>query len=289
MPITPEHLSALSAYQMLWRSDAPGADVEAAFAAGFRDHRPGAPEAGVAEFAEHRKAALGALSGLSAQYEPIAGDGQRLAAHATVSGVHSGEFFGVAATGKTLRWREVHLFEVRDGRIAEHWMDAALLSAYLQMTGRGQPDAEPPRAVPSGLSHRYSAAEQQAPLDAYMAMVAGHDASAAQKLYTDDYLQHGPFGPNVTRREFETGNREVVWKAMPDISIELTPFLADGELVAYRGLGHGTHTGAELFGVPPAGREVSFTETHIVRLRGDRVCEHWLQVDLLGLLNQLQS
>jgi predicted ester cyclase len=289
MPVTPEHLSALRAYEMLWRGDAPAAGVEAAFAPGFRDHRPGAPEAGVAELAEHRTAALGALSGLSARYEPIAGDGQRLAAHATVSGVHSGEFFGVAPTGKTLSWREVHLFEVRDGRIAEHWMDAALLSAYVQMTGRGQPDTEPPRAVPSGLSRSCTAAEQQAPLDAYTAMVAGHDASAAQKLYTHDYLQHGPFGPNVTRSEFEAGNRDVVWKAMPDISIELTPFLTDGELVAYRGLGRGTHTGAELFGLPPAGRRVSFTETHIVRLRGDRVCEHWLQVDLLGLLNQLQS
>ena len=47
--------------------------------------------------------------------------------------------------------------------------------------------------------------------------------------------------------------------------------------------------GAELFGIPPAGRHVSFTETHIVRLRGERVCEHWLQVDLLGLLNQLHA
>jgi predicted ester cyclase len=289
MPITSEHLSALRAYEMLWQGDAPGADVEAAFAPGFTDHRPGAPEAGVAEFAEHRKAALGALSGLSARYEPIAGDGQRLAAHATVGGVHSGEFFGVAPTGKALSWREVHLFEVRDGRIAEHWMDAALLSAYLQMTGRGQPDTEPPRAVPSSLSRRYTAAEQQAPLDAYAAMVARHEASAARKLYTDDYLQHGPFGPNVTRSEFEAGNRDVVWKAMPDISIDLTPFLTDGELVAYRGLGHGTHTGTELFGVPASRRHVGFTETHIVRLRGDRVCEHWLQVDLLGLLNQLQS
>ena len=288
MPVSPELLSALRAYERLWRSDAADADVEAAFAAGFTDHRPGAPEAGVAEFAEHRKDALGALSGLSALYEPVASGGQRLAAHATVSGVHTGEFFGVAATKKTLSWREVHLFEVRDGRIAEHWMDAALLSAYLQMTGAGQPDAEPPRAVPSGLSRSYSPAEQQAPLDAYMAMVGGHDASVARKLYTDDYLQHGPFGPNVTRSEFEAGNRDVVWKALPDITIELTAILADGELVAYRGLGQGTHTGAELFGIPPAGRHVSFTETHIVRLRGDRVCEHWLQVDLLGLLNQLQ-
>ena len=288
MPLSPKHLSALSAYERLWRSDGSDADVEAAFAAGFRDHRPGAPEAGVGEFAEHRKAAFGALSDLSARYEPVAGDGQRLAAHATVSGVHTGEFFGVAPTGKPLSWREVHLFELRDGRIAEHWMDAALLSAFLQMTGQGQPDAEPPRAVPSGLSRSYSAAEQQAPLDAYMAMVGGHDASVARTLYSDDYLQHGPFGPNVTREEFEAGNRDIVWKAMPDITIELTPFLANGELVAYRGLGQGTHTGAELFGIPPAGRHVSFTETHIVRLRGERVCEHWLQVDLLGLLNQLQ-
>ena len=289
MPVSPELLSALSAYERLWRSDASDDDVEAAFASGFTDHRPGADGTGVAEFREHRRSAFDALSGLSARYEPIAGDGTRLAAHATVTGVHRGEFFGVAATGRALSWREVHLFEVRDGRIAEHWMDAALLSAYLQMTGQGEPDAEPAWAVPSGLARSYAAAEQQAPLDAYMAMVAGHDASAARKLYTDDYLQHGPFGPNVTREEFEAGNHDVVWKAMPDISIQLTPFLADGELVAYRGLGQGTHTGAELFGVPRAGRHVSFTETHIVRLRGDRVCEHWLQVDLLGLLGQLHS
>jgi len=98
-------------------------------------------------------------------------------------------------------------------------MDAALLSAYLQMTGQGQPDTEPPRPVASGLSRSYTAAEQQAPLDAYTAMVAGHDARTAQKLYTDDYRQHGPFGPNVTREEFEAGNRDVVWKAMPDIGI----------------------------------------------------------------------
>jgi len=74
-----------------------------------------------------------------------------------------------------------------------------------------------------------------------MSMVAGHDASAARRLYTDD------------------------------------------------GLGQGTHTGAELFGIPPAGKHVTFTETHIIRLRGAKVCEHWLQVDLLGLLSQLRS
>ena len=88
MPVSPEHLSALNAYERLWRSDATDADIEAALAPGFTDHRPGAPGSARAEFAGHRQAALDALSGLSARYEPVAGDGQRLAAHATITGVH---------------------------------------------------------------------------------------------------------------------------------------------------------------------------------------------------------
>src|SRR5262249_51189885 len=90
---------------------------------------------------------------------------------------------------------------------------------------------------------------QLIPLTGYMNMVASHDASTVREWGTDDYLQHGPFGANVTRDEFEAGNRDVVWKALPDISIRLTLLLADGELVAARGLGKGTHTGAELFGL----------------------------------------
>lgn len=101
-----------------------------------------------------------------------------------MTGVHTGEFLGIAATGRTLSWREVHLFEIRGGRVAEHWMDAALLSACLQITGQGEPDAEAPRPVPSGLARTYTAAEQKTPLEAYTAMVAGHAASEARKLYT---------------------------------------------------------------------------------------------------------
>ena len=94
MPVAPEHLSALGACERLWRGDATDAGIEAAFAPGFAGRRPGAPGAGIAGFAGHRQAALGALGGLPARYEPVAGDGRRLAAHATACGVHTGEFPG---------------------------------------------------------------------------------------------------------------------------------------------------------------------------------------------------
>jgi predicted ester cyclase len=286
---TEDPISCVRAYERLWRTDAPDAAVDELLAPGFVAHTPAEKDTGREEFKQHRRMALGALSDLEARFEPVVANGSRVAAHATIAGTHAGEFFGVAPTGKRLSWREVHVFDARDRQIVEHWMDAALLSAYMQMIGQGEPDGEPPRTVPSGVERQLTPRDQLAPITGYMDMVATHDASTVRRWATDDYLQHGPFGANVTRDEFEAGNRDIVWRALPDISIQLEPLLADGELVAARGLGQATHTGSSLFGVPASGKSVSFTETHIYRMRGTRVCEHWLQVDLLGLLGQLKS
>jgi predicted ester cyclase len=289
MSIPPELAAGLTAYAHLWQPLATDAAVEALFAPDFVDHRPGADGAGLREFRDHRALALNALADLQVRYEPIAADGTRVAVHGTVSGTHTGEFFGIGPTGKRLSWREVHVFDFLNGRIVEHWMDAALLAVYLQMLGQSEADGEAARTVPSGLQHDYTPAEQLIPLTNYMQMVASGDASSARDCFTDDYLQHGPFGPNVGRDEFEASNREIVWRALPDISIRLEPLVADGELVAARGYGQATHTGTDLFGNAASGKRVTFSETHVFRMRGNQVCEHWLQVDLLGLLDQLRS
>ena len=127
-----------------------------------------------------------------------------------------------------------------------------------------------------------------------LGVAAGQEQPAVVEEH-DAVAQHAPAlfgvaGDDVGRRAVGIARgRASGFVAMPDISIQLAPFLADGELVAYRGLGQGTHTGAELFGIPAAGKHTTFTETHIIRLREAKVCEHWLQVDLLGLLSQLRS
>jgi predicted ester cyclase len=287
--MTEDAMSCVRAYERLWRPDVPDAAVDQLLAPAFVAHTPAEKDTGRDEFKQHLRMALGALGDIEARFEQVLASGSRVAAHATIAGTHSGAFLGVAPTNRRLSWREVHVFDAPDGQIVEHWMDAALLGAYMQMIGQSEPDSLPSRTVPSGIEHEYTADEQLTPLTGYTNMIASHDASTVREWATDDYLQHGPFGPNVTRDEFEAGNRDIVWRALPDISIQLEPLLADGELVAARGLGRGTHTGAELFGVAPAGKHVTFTETHIYRIRGTKVCEHWLQVDLLGLLTQLQS
>jgi predicted ester cyclase len=52
----------------------------------------------------------------------IAIDGDLIAMHATLRGVHMGTFAGIAPTGKTVSSEFMIFYRVRDGRIAEHWM-----------------------------------------------------------------------------------------------------------------------------------------------------------------------
>ena len=48
----------------------------------------------------------------------------------------------------------------------------------------------------------------------------------------------------------------------------------------------GTHRGG-FMGIPATGRAVTFTSMEFNRVVGGRVAEHWVLIDLLGLLQQL--
>jgi predicted ester cyclase len=50
----------------------------------------------------------------------------------------------------------------------------------------------------------------------------------------------------------------------------------------------GTHV-TEFAGVPATGREVAFTSTAILRIREGQIAEAWDEIDLAGLLGQLQA
>jgi predicted ester cyclase len=56
----------------------------------------------------------------------VVAEGNLVAVRVTSSATQSGEFMGMAPTGKSYTIEELHLFRIADGRIAEHWhqMDA---------------------------------------------------------------------------------------------------------------------------------------------------------------------
>lgn len=64
-------------------------------------------------------------------------DGEYVALHCTHSGRHTGDFFGVPATGRDFAYRQMHMIRVVGGKGTEHWAvrdDATLMR---QLTGTG--------------------------------------------------------------------------------------------------------------------------------------------------------
>jgi predicted ester cyclase len=75
-------------------------------------------------------------------------------------------------------------------------------------------------------------------------------------------------------------------RAFPDYAGTNVEQISEGDKVANRFVFLGTHLG-EYMGVAPTGRRVEFVGNSIERVVDGRVVESWVEVDWLGVLEQL--
>lgn len=64
---------------------------------------------------------------ISHRPEDLIAEGDRVVARTTDSATHIGEFMGLAPTGKTVEFGELHLFRMKDGMIVEYWIQEDFL------------------------------------------------------------------------------------------------------------------------------------------------------------------
>jgi steroid delta-isomerase-like uncharacterized protein len=109
--------------------------------------------------------------------------------------------------------------------------------------------------------------------------------SAADELLAADYVNHdmpapvpGVEGFKLIIGMFRT--------AFPDITVTLDDALAEGDRVVTRGVFTGTHKG-EFMGIPATGKKVAVKYLDIWRLENGKCKENWVQMDMLGLMQQL--
>ncbi len=99
----------------------------------------------------------------------------------------------------------------------------------------------------------------------------GHDSAEPEPIQ----------GPAGVRARFE---KYLI--AFPGGAITVDEQIADGETVATRWTGRGTHTG-EIATIAPTGRDVTVSGLTISRVEDGLVVEEWTAWDTLGLLVQL--
>jgi steroid delta-isomerase-like uncharacterized protein len=107
-----------------------------------------------------------------------------------------------------------------------------------------------------------------------------------EELVASTFVNHDPAtgdtkGPQGTRELIE-GYRS----AFPDIRIKIEEQIAEGDLVATRWTGTGTHKG-ELMGIAPTGKGTTVTGVTIDKIKDGKIVESWNNWDTLGLMRQL--
>ena len=110
------------------------------------------------------------------------------------------------------------------------------------------------------------------------------DRQAIRALLDESYVNHdmpatpGPDGFNAVLDGFFT--------AFPDLHVTVEDVIEAGDRVATRGRFVGTHRGV-FNGVPATGKPVDVPYIDVWRVEDGKAVENWVQMDLLGLLQQV--
>jgi len=74
--------------------------------------------------------------------------------------------------------------------------------------------------------------------------------------------------------------------AFPEYTLTPNQMVAEGDMIAARCTFRGVHKG--LFaGIPPTGKHVSTDLMIFYRIEEGRIAQHWMQMDIQGLMDQL--
>lgn len=74
--------------------------------------------------------------------------------------------------------------------------------------------------------------------------------------------------------------------AFPDVVVTEEDLIAGGDRVVERSSAAATHRGS-LMGETPTNQRIHWTEIHIYRLRDGRIHEHWVEMAMMELLQQI--
>ncbi len=120
----------------------------------------------------------------------------------------------------------------------------------------------------------------------YTTVVAAGQLDAIDSFVAPEYVDHnaGPKagrGPTVVRKHLEALRR-----TFRDFELKIEDMVVEGDLVATRVTGRGTHLG-EWMGIRPTGRVIELRGLNLDRVQGGRIVEHWGEADTVGMLWQM--
>lgn len=115
-------------------------------------------------------------------------------------------------------------------------------------------------------------------------IVNRRDYNAMDELFGSDFIDQNPAWSVASLDEL----KKIIIAAHTALDMMITQdnIFASGEYVVVQITFHGKHIGTFL-GIPPTGKQVSWTSIEIYRFEKGKIVERWVQADTTGLMRQL--
>jgi len=118
----------------------------------------------------------------------------------------------------------------------------------------------------------------------YEEILNQRNLALVEELFASDFTSHLRSGESDLPTYVASIKRSLL--AFPDLHVTIGVQVAEGEIVATRWSAQGTHEG--VFGnVQPTGRVITLEAMDFHRLSDGKIREHWQQMDLMGILQQI--
>ncbi|MEZ4570401.1 MAG: ester cyclase [Thermomicrobiales bacterium] len=113
----------------------------------------------------------------------------------------------------------------------------------------------------------------------------GHSPGTADEIVASDFVVHASAPEGEIRGRMASSGISRRCELFPT-STMIDDHIAEGDRVVTRWSAQGTPEGT-FQGIPPTGKQVTLTGIDIDRIAGGKIVECWMNLDELGLLQQL--
>ena len=136
MDTTSRNAALVRKFTRIFKNEHNVDGIDHLFSAAFQHHSPPPSRPGLAGFKDVGRMMNTAFPDVLVTEEDLIVTADKVVERSSAKATHLGEFMGNPATAKPVAWTEIHIYRIADGKIAEHWVELALLQMFMQTGGK---------------------------------------------------------------------------------------------------------------------------------------------------------
>lgn len=202
-------------------------------------------------------------------------DGDKLAIHCNVKANHTGEGIGISPTNLPVDFNFMGFLRIQDGKIAEAWNILDFMKMYQQMGVFSLRETDEKSIDNEALIRRW-----------FTEVWNNKREDAIDEMLDVEGIHHGlDDNPVVGTENFKHFFRNFI-DAFPDIQVDVTDVISEGDKIATRYTVKAKHLGSGL-GFDKTKKSVEFTGSGICKVKDGKFIEVWNEINFLKMFQQL--